>query len=291
MNEIKITAPAKINLYLAVTAKEDNGYHTVENVMQAISLSDTVTVTITADTEPQITLSCDREGVPCDQTNLAWRAAEAFFAHTGKSFPIRIRIEKHIPVAGGLAGGSTDAAAVLVALNDLSAKPVSQDELLSMGAALGADVPFCILACLGHHAALGLHYGEQMTVCPPTERLHLVIASSGEAVSTPWAYAQIDASPYTAKGGYLPLLRALDARDTDRVLSSLYNGFASVILPKRPHAAQLHALLCEKNADMVMMSGSGPTVIGFFRDAKAAQCAVSSLCANGVTATLAETLP
>ncbi len=288
MQDISIHAPAKINLYLAVTAKEDNGYHTVETVMHAISLFDLVTVERLPFATSPITLTCDSPAVPCDASNLAYRAAVRYFEKTGNAFPIRIHIEKRIPVAGGLAGGSTDAAAVLVALNRLTDIPLSEDDLLSVGASLGADVPFCVLACRGTSCARGLHYGEQMTPCPSLEPLFCVVASSGEAVSTPWAYAQIDAHPYTPENGYLPLYDALHAHDTNAVLSHMYNGFEDVILPLRPGAAHCKALLSD--ADRVMMSGSGPTIIALYRNEADAHAAERRITAHGDSAVLAKLL-
>ncbi len=288
MSGITIHAPAKINLYLAVTGKEPNGYHIVETVMHAISLYDTVTVEPMSDNDMYITLTCDHPEIPCDERNLAYRAALLYFEVSGTQIPVRIHIEKHIPVAGGLAGGSTDAAAVLVAMNRLSQNPLTEDALLTIAAKLGADVPFCVLACLGTPCARGLHYGELMTPCTPLSPLSVVIASSGEHVSTPWAYAEIDAHPFSAADSYLPLYRALQSGDTDAVLSTMFNGFEPIILPQRPGAARCRALLSD--ADRVMMSGSGPTVIALYRNAEKAYAAEQRINENGYAAITAETI-
>lgn len=287
--ELTVRAPAKINLYLAVTGKEDNGYHTVETVMQAISLYDCVNITRADDGDAPIILTCDVPAVPCGEDNLAWRAAEVFFAESGMRFPVRIHIKKHIPIAGGLAGGSTDAAAVLCALNRLAGEPLSRETLLSAGAKLGMDVPFCVLSCLGVTAALGLHYGEIMFPCKPLVGMTVVVASSGESVSTPWAYKRMDAVPLAAPG-YAPLLGALDAGDTDGVLSSMYNAFEEVILPLCPSAAQCREILLSSRADAVMMSGSGPTVIALYHEENAAHIAAQELQKAGFSAAVCETI-
>ena len=291
MQTMTIRAPAKINLYLAVTGKEENGYHTVETVMQAISLFDVVTVTkrkasLTAEC---ITISCNHPDIPCDKTNLAWRAAIRFFEEYRTPFPIHIQIEKHIPIAGGLAGGSTNAAAVLVLLNRLTGSPFSRERLLSMGAALGMDVPFCILSCMGISTALGLHYGEKMLPCTPIPPCTVLAASSGEQVSTPWAYQMIDNNPL-ASVNYLPLLHALDASDLSSVFSHMYNAFEGVILPQRDKARQCHTLLSESGTDKVLMSGSGPTVIALYTSKETAQRALKTVNASGMHAVLCTTL-
>lgn len=260
-----LSAYAKINLVLAVTGKAENGYHTVETVMQAVTLCDTVTVTAETAETASILLTCSEPSLPCDVSNLAYRAAETFFrAVPSFSASVNIDIQKKIPLAGGMAGGSTDAAAVLLALDRIAGEPLSRETLLSLGAVLGADVPFCILADSGEYAALGTHFGERVTPLPAIPDCTLVIASSGEAVSTPWAYGQVDTLPADREGCCEEMLKALQNGNLTEVLSALYNRFEDAVLPKRPLAAGQAAILRDAGADAVLMSGSGPTVIGFF---------------------------
>lgn len=294
MTTITLPAYAKINLYLGVTGVYENGYHAVETVMQAISLHDTVTVAHSDDAVP-IALTCSAPYVPCDESNLVWRAAERFFEAAEKQdssyrrFPVRMHIEKQIPVAGGLAGGSTDAAAALIALNRLSGDILDRDTLLTSAAALGADVPFCVLANLGHPTALGLHYGEQMTVLPSLLPLSVVVAANGEGCPTPWAYSRIDALPYDAKDGFRPMIDALTMGDTAAVLASMHNVFEAAIYPERPLAKACHGIL-SRYANRAMLSGSGSAVIGLFYDPAQANEAISSLSDVGAAAYLCRTL-
>ncbi len=283
MTSITLRAPAKINLYLGVTGKEENGYHTVETIMQAISLCDTVTVKKMSG--ESFSLTCSVDTLSCDSSNLAWKAAMLYFDTLGiedRSFSVHI--EKQIPIAGGLAGGSTDAAAVLLALNHLHQKTMSEDMLLSCSEKIGMDIPFCLLAGMGISTALGLHYGEKMQSLPTMPRMPLVIASAGEGVSTPWAYGLIDATAPNPPMGYVPVLDALRSADDTALLSSMYNCFEDVILPNRPLADHCRSRLLSMGARRAMMSGSGPTVFGIFDTPQAAQTACASFCAEGIRA-------
>jgi len=283
MTSITLRAPAKINLYLAVTGKEENGYHTVETIMQAISLCDTVTVKKTPG--ESFSLTCSVDALPSDSNNLAWKAAMLYFDTLGiDDRCFSVYIEKHIPIAGGLAGGSTDAAAVLLALNHLHQKTMTEDMLLSCSERLGMDVPFCLLAGMGISTALGLHYGENMQCLPTMPQMPLVIASAGEGVSTPWAYALIDASVQDPPMGYAHIRDTLQAADSTALLASMYNCFEDVILPHRPAAAYCRSRLLSMDARRAMMSGSGPTVFGIFDTLAHAQAACDSLCAEGIRA-------
>lgn len=290
MSAVTIQAPAKFNLYLGVTGRAENGYHTVETVMQALTLCDVVTVSPCVSPNDRIRITCTESQVPCDESNLAYQAAELFFSQTGTRFPISIHIEKHIPVAGGLAGGSTDAAAVLCALNRMHTQPLAEKTLLTLAASLGADVPFCLLSCLGTPAALGVHFGETVSPCPPAAPLYVLVVSAGEHISTPWAYKTLDRrGKDDAVNGCMPLLRALEAQDTQTVLSQMYNAFEPEILPFCPHASENRNLLAKTGADRVMMSGSGPTMIGLYRDKQRALTASETLIAAGAHVCLCRT--
>ena len=199
---ITLSAPAKINLFLDVTGRRPDGYHTITGVMQAVSLCDTVTVEVTEPTgmyvcslgahtagAASITLTCTNPDRPTDSRNLAWRAAEKFFAATGRGCKkLAIHIEKNIPAAAGMAGGSTDAAAVLVALNQLFDLPLTTEALCEAGLTLGADIPFCIKGKA--HITEGV--GEILTPITPMPECELVVACGGEGVSTPAAYKALD---------------------------------------------------------------------------------------------------
>ena len=185
---LQLNAYAKINLFLDVTSRRSDGYHNILSLMQSVELSDTVSITVDGHEEPGIVLQCDRPELPTDRRNLAYRAAEAFYAALGKKQHTLIAIKKRIPVSAGLAGGSTDAATVLVGLNRIFGAPFSVSELCVIGKTLGADVPFCIIG--GTAEIKGI--GDDILSLPDLPPLTMVIAKKGEGVSTPKAYGALD---------------------------------------------------------------------------------------------------
>ena len=292
MSTVHIKAYAKINLYLDVIKKLENGYHTVETVMHAISLHDTVTVTVNRGVLPFISLTASDTRLPCNEDNLAYRAAELFYRHRSMDGSISIHIQKNIPIAGGLAGGSTDAAAVLCALNALCGMPYTTEALCELSAPLGADVPFCVAANSGIYVAFGTHYGERLTFLDAMQPCHIVVAAANEGVSTPWAYREVDMLP-PPSDAHTPqaMLSALSEHaPRSTVLAHLYNRFEDAILPKHTEAYQNKALLLENGAFAAMMSGSGPTVIGFFEAEETAEDACQALTQNGVRAWCSTTI-
>ena len=305
--KITITAPAKINLFLDITARRPNGYHEIAGVMQAISLCDTVTLEVTEPTgmylcsmgahtigAESVTLTCTNPDLPTDSRNLAWRAAEAFFSATGRGCKnLLIHIEKNIPAAAGMAGGSTNAAAVLVGLNNLFDHPLTQDQLCEVGVKLGADVPFCIVG--GAMITEGI--GEILTPITPMPACELVVACGGEGVSTPAAYKALDTlygdfdpAAYTPRAAELKTLKtALWQGDLTALCGSVFNLFETVVLPDRPVARQIKETLLESGAITAMMSGSGPSVFGVFpKGDGTAQKARDTLAAQGIPAWVCE---
>ena len=282
---IRERAYAKINLHLDVTGKMDNGYHSVSTVMQTVSVFDVITINdlrITSG-EPCFTVSCGTDGVPCDGRNLACRAAMLFCERAGVSLSGEIHIDKNIPMAAGMAGGSADGAAVLRGLNRALGYPFSQSELLSIGAELGSDVPFCIVG--GTRYADGR--GELLSEFPSMPDCFIVAGCEGEDVSTPWAYRLLDGiycdfapdvySPVSVE----PLLSAVESGDICKVAGAMYNIFESPVLDRRPVASELKRLLLEVGAIGAMMSGSGPSVFGVFADRDAAERAMAALFDRG----------
>ncbi len=266
MKSINLKAYAKINLHLDVLGVADNGYHKVDTVMQTVSLCDDVEVTLSKG--GCHSLRCNIADIPTDQKNLAWRAADIFFERTGIQDSADISIFKRIPVAAGLAGGSTDAAAVFRALNKLCGEPLTLGELCEAGARLGADVPFCIAGGTAFADRYGdvLHPIAEMPIC------HMVVACGKEGVSTPWAYSALDTRFGGFKDGrYIPrelspLRRALDTADVTAVAENLYNIFESAIEPEREEVTFIKRIMREGGAYNAMMSGSGPSVFGIFPD-------------------------
>ena len=284
VKSITLKACAKINLHLDVVSKADNGYHEVRTVMQTLSLSDTVRVSLCED--GGIRLTCSFEGLPCDRQNIAYRAAELFFEKTGISHGVSIEITKRIPIAAGLAGGSTDAAAVLRALNILCSEPLCLEELCELGARLGADVPFCILG--GTKYADG--YGEALHDFPKMPECFVVVAKSGEGVSTPLAYSALDEAYRSFESGaHIPvdlsaLEKALESGDVLAVSQNTYNIFEGVIEPMRPAVSRIKRVMLDSGALCAMMSGSGPSVFGIYRDEDAAENAVKRLESENIEA-------
>ena len=294
--ELSITekAYAKINLHLDVTGILPDGYHAVNTVMQTVSLFDEITVSNIKKTEdaPCFSVSCNVEGVPCDERNLAVRAALLFCKKTGISLKADIDIVKNIPMAAGMAGGSTDGAAVLRALNRATGFPLDTDGLCSLGAQLGADVPFCIVG--GTLYADGK--GDLLHEFPVLPECSIVIACEGERVSTPWAYRLLDetfsgfdGSAYTPKD-VEGLKNALTCKDITATAASLYNIFEGPVLAERPVAADVKATLEEAGVMRAMMSGSGPSVFGIFACPKCAERAKALLEKKGYRAYVCKTV-
>ena len=283
-----VQAHAKINLFLDITGSRPNGYHTITGIMQAISLHDEVTVEITEGCSG-ITLTCSDPTLPSGEKNLGWRAARAFLDETGLELAVNIHIEKHIPAAAGMAGGSTDAAAVLRALNTLCNAPLTEDALHRVGLSLGADVPFCLAG--GTHLTEGV--GEILTPVSPLPDCDIVVACAGEGVSTPAAYKSLDEMyGYFDGSVYAPRYTRLDAlsaaltdTDLDGVARNAYNVFESAVLPVRPVAQSIRDTLAGNGALFAMMSGSGPSVFGLFRRGNAS-AALDALRAMGIPAWL-----
>ena len=272
MESIQRSAHAKINLTLDVTGKLPNGYHTVRMVMQTVELHDDVTVTKT-DTG-RITLSCDRPYVPTDGHNLAIRAAEQFFTATGTAcVGLHIDLVKRIPVAAGLAGGSTNAAAVLHALNELYQTGCTLDELCEIGVKLGADVPYCVRG--GSMLAEGI--GEQLTPLPAMPPCWAVLCKPAFSVSTAEVYAQMNGGNLSMRPDTAGMIKALETGDYDGICHRLYNVMETVTARRHAEIGQIKDILLSCGADGAVMSGSGPTTFGLFRDADKAQRAYQTL--------------
>ena len=280
-------ANAKINLYLDVVGRRENGYHNVISLMQTVSLCDLVTLEFRPGLHTSIHLTASgNDAMPLDCRNLAWRAAERYLARTGLSGEVLISIEKHIPMAAGLAGGSSDAAAVLRGLNRLCGERLSLPELCALGAELGADIPFCILG--GGARVSGI--GEVLEPLSPMPPCHLAVACMGEGISTPWGYGQLDEKYADFADGVRDtapcdaLIRAVGEGKLLQSTHLLYNIFEEIVPAVRPHVGLLKQTMLDDGAVASMMSGSGPSVFGVFPDADSAARAVDTLRTLGAAA-------
>ncbi len=267
-------AYAKINLYLDVIGKRDDGFHNIKTVMHSVSLFDIVTVSVVPSHNMNVSLSIDGDSnIPSDGRNLACRAAELFYNKLGKKAEVKIKLVKNIPIAAGLAGGSSDAAAVLRALNRLYRKPFTLKALANMASELGSDVPYCVFG----KTALCEGRGEKITQIHLPAKFNAVIANTDEGVSTPSAYAELDSiySDFDGSiktGGDECCEKILSELEEGRIPScGMFNIFEEVILRKCKKAAAAKEKLQSLGAVKVMMSGSGPSVFGIFENEKAAE--------------------
>ena len=281
MKAVSKEAYAKINLYLKVANKRSDGYHNIASIMQQIDLSDTVTVSVSKG-DGSIDITCTDPEVPCDGTNIAARCARAFLGRLGKNdVSVRIGIFKRIPVSGGLAGGSSDGAAVLSALNEITGNPFAGNDLKAIGAGIGADIPFCLTGGTCECYGIGDSISEINTYAVPSYSVLLV--SPGGSVSTPDAYRMIDEYILTRPKyeGTIPDILD-DIYDGKIPCRYLQNDFENVILPTRPDIAGLKRELLDTGAAAAMMSGSGPTLFGIFRRHGDAAAASEKLKEKGI---------
>lgn len=268
--EIKVNAYAKINLMLDIIARRTDGYHDLFMIMQSIGLYDTVTVT--ENKSRKITITCNIDGIPLDEKNIAYKAAKAFFKSTKiKNKGINIDIVKRIPHAAGMAGGSADGAGVLVALNELTGAGLTDDELCKIGVKIGADVPFCIKG--GTLLAQGI--GDVLNKVKPLRRCCILIAKPDHGVNTGYAYSQFDKFGKSHTPDKLGMLCAMQGRDLSDIAMRMENVFEQFI--DVPNKVEIKSIMRDCGALGVCMSGSGPTVFGIFDDREKADIAAGML--------------
>ena len=255
---MKLKAAAKINLMLDILGKTQDGYHSLFMIMQSVGIFDEIVLEITGNAG-EISLSCSNDKLPCNEHNIAYKAAKHFFDETKVLNPgIHIHIEKHIPFEAGLAGGSADAAAVFVGLNKMLKAQVDTESLCQMGVKVGADVPFCIKG--GTMAALDI--GEVLAPLPAVRENFYVLVKPDKGVSTKAAYDAFDTADvirHTDKNG---ILRALSTGREDEAYPLIANVFEQFV--EVHDRVDIKATMRKHNALAYCMSGSGPTVYGIF---------------------------
>ncbi len=268
--EIRLKAPAKINLSLDVLGKRPDGYHELATVMQAVSLFDEIT--LTDNDSGKVTISCDYEGVPCDDRNICAKAAYKFFDYCRLSVSgVHIDIKKTIPTQAGLAGGSSDGAAVIVGLNSMFNTNLSPKEMLDIGERVGADVPFCIVG--GIKLCTGI--GGTMKKLPSLHGAYIVICKPDTvSVSTAEAYKKVDALAahpcYTDE-----MVKALYSRDLFMITSTIFNDFELAL--QIPEVAEIKEIMLKNKAKGAGMSGSGSAVFAIFSNENKAKKCVEAL--------------
>lgn len=261
---MKITAfaPAKINLFLDIVGILDNGYHSLFMVMQSVGLGDTVTVEKTE--EKGIFLTCSEKSLPVDKKNIAYKAAEKFCEAIGEEPCVKIHIEKRIPFAAGLAGGSADAAAVLAAMNDIYDNRFTLHELCRIGLSIGSDVPFCI--CGG--TSLSQNTGGVLSALEPLAECYVVLAKPDCGVSTAEAYSAAD-NTYIYHPDCMRMLDVCEKGDFEGICKYAGNVFEQVI--EVADRVEYKRIMRKHGASLCQMSGSGPTVFALFKDKENAE--------------------
>ena len=286
---MKLRALAKINLGLDVTGKRPDGYHEVRMIMQNIQMFDQLE--IERSEQPGIRIETNLSFLPCNENNLVYKAADLLM----KEFDIRegldVKLSKFIPVAAGMAGGSSDAAAVLYGVNRMYGLGLSQEELMKRGVRIGADVPYCLM----RGTALAEGIGEVLSPLPPMPPCNILVAKPGISVSTKFVYENLHANELRADqhpdiDGILEALRRQDLKGMTECMKD-GNVLETVTVPAHPVIQKIKDTMEEQGALAALMSGSGPTVFGIFEDRNKARRAMSVLRKNRLAKQLFLTTP
>ena len=265
MREIKLKARAKINLGLDVVRKREDGYHEVRMIMQMINLYDRIT--LRRSTEPGIRVTTNLPYLPVNEDNLVYRAAKLLMEEFKVTEGAEIELQKYIPVAAGMAGGSSDAAAVMVGVNRIFHLGLTKKQLMERGVKIGADVPFCIM----RGTALAEGIGEVLTPLPAMPHCSLVIAKPKIHVSTKFVYGNLKASELKEHPDIDGQVQALREGSLEQLVAKMGNVLETVTVPAYPVIDEIKKTMLKNDAMGAMMSGSGPTVFGVFEREERAQ--------------------
>ncbi len=272
---MRLQAFAKINLGLDVLGKREDGYHEVRMIMQTIRMYDQLDMRKSV--EPGIHLTTNKKYIPVDENNLVWRAAKLMMDTCGIMEGVSIHLHKVIPVAAGMAGGSSDAAATLVGMNRLFHCGLSKEKLMELGVQIGADVPYCVL----RGTALAEGIGEKLTVLPPMPDCWILIGKPGISVSTKYVYTTLDLNTDTVHPDIDGMKKALEDRNLYGITERMGNVLQDVTIPAYPEVERIKEQMKTLGAVNAMMSGSGPTVFGIFDNEEKAQKACQKLRESG----------
>lgn len=276
MDSVVIKAMAKVNLGLDVLRRRENGYHDVKMVMQTVNLYDTLTISKTENA--QIIITTNTGELPLNEDNLIYKAAKLLSTHTGKEYGVKIHLDKQIPIAAGMAGGSTDAAATLLGLNALYDLGLNKEELAKIGVKIGADVPYCIYG----GTCLSEGIGEVLTKLPDAPDCFVVIAKPGIGVSTKYVYENLHIETVKDHPDIDGMIDAIKADNLDGVALKMENVLETVTIKRYPEIAVMKECLLENGAENALMSGSGPTVFGIFKEEEKAKRALFKLEETGL---------
>ncbi|NLF34549.1 MAG: 4-(cytidine 5'-diphospho)-2-C-methyl-D-erythritol kinase [Clostridiales bacterium] len=273
MPRLELQARAKLNLTLDVLDRRPDGYHNMRMIMQSVDLGDKITL----ETRPTggLTVHTNMKFLPNDERNLAAQAALRFAAQTGKRWDgLHINVQKNIPVCAGMAGGSSDAAAVLRGLNELTGAGLDAEALAGIGAGVGSDVPYCLMG----GTALAEGRGERLTPLPPLPACHIVICKPRFPVATPKLFERLRGRKLRCRPDTDGARRALEEGDLPGVARRMYNVFEGVLQPRQEReVASIKHLLVNCGALGATMSGTGPTVFGLFNVEQQALAAAEAL--------------
>lgn len=272
---MRLQAFAKINLGLDVLGKREDGYHEVRMIMQTIRMYDQLDMRKSV--EPGIHLTTNKKYIPVDENNLVWRAAKLMMDTCGIIEGVSIHLHKVIPVAAGMAGGSSDAAATLVGMNRLFHCGLSKEKLMELGVQIGADVPYCVL----RGTALAEGIGEKLTVLPPMPDCWILIGKPGISVSTKYVYTTLDLNTDTVHPDIDRMKKALEDGNLYGITERMGNALQDVTIPAYPEVERIKEQMKTLGAVNAMMSGSGPTVFGIFDNEEKAQKACQKLRESG----------
>lgn len=271
MERLELKAYAKVNLGLDVIRKREDGYHELRMIMQTVDLYDTLTL---EKTEAEgISMTCNVEGLPCDESNLVYKSAKLMFEEYKLPGGIRMHLEKRIPMAAGMAGGSTDAAAVFNGMNKLYDLNISRERLCELGVKIGADVPYCIVG----GTALSEGIGEVLTRLPNVPDCVVLIAKPDFDVSTKYVFENLHANSLTYHPDIDAMTEAIRNGDLPGIIKVMDNVLETVTEAKYTEITSIKNVMKEHGAMRAMMSGSGPTVFGLYEDKKAAEEAAKAI--------------
>ena len=277
MDKLDIKALAKINIGLDVTGIREDGYHEVKMIMQTVNLFDKITISKVK--EPGVSMTTNLKFLTVGDDNLCIKAAKLLIEEFNITEGITIALEKHIPVAAGMAGGSTDAAAILFGMNKMFKLGLSRKDLMDRGVKLGADVPYCIM----RGTALAEGIGEVLSPLPPMVKCPVLIAKPGISVSTKQVYEALDSCfDKVVHPDIDGIIEDIKNQDLTAICSKMGNVLEDVTIPMHPVIADIKKCMMDNGAVGAMMSGSGPTVFGFFNDNKTAKTAKEALTKSGM---------
>jgi 4-diphosphocytidyl-2-C-methyl-D-erythritol kinase len=274
MEEIRVDCPAKINLFLEVLGKRDDGYHEVTTVMQTVGLYDRLFFRAK---ESGIDIYCSDSSVPTDERNLIFKVAKLLLDETGVNCGVRVEVEKKIPVASGLGGGSSDAAGTFIALNRLWSLGLTKDNLLNLSRKVGTDIAFFInlanddFSAFSGGTLLGKGKGNELAGIPSFPSSWLILVAPSFAVSTKWAYESLHLELTGSKKDPKMIIDAFQSGDLSTISKFLFNRFEEVVVPKYPVIGGIKRELLQEGAAGALMSGSGPVVFGLFPDGEKAE--------------------